>query len=65
MAYKAPKATGTGGKMVLPGRPGPARKHYCPAHDTVMTPVKQYGKKNMMFECKEGCRLEKDYTVLR
>ena len=63
MAYKP--VTTKLPKMTLPSKPGPHRKHYCPSHDTVMTPVKQYGKKSTMFECKEGCRLGKDYTVLK
>jgi hypothetical protein len=65
MAWMGAKTTGTSGKMVLPGRPGPERKHYCPAHDVVMTPIKTYGKKGTMFECKEGCRLSKHYTILK
>jgi hypothetical protein len=65
MAYRPLKTTGTSGKMVLPGRPGPERKHYCPSHDTVMTPVRQFGRKGTMFECKGGCLLGKEYTVLK
>lgn len=63
MAYTAPTAAMA--KITIPGKPGPVRKHYCPAHDTVMTPIKQYGRKSIMFECKEGCRLGKNHTNLR
>jgi hypothetical protein len=53
------------GKITIPGKPGPERRHYCPSHDTTMTPLKQFGKKNTMFQCKEGCRLPKNFTVLK
>ncbi len=49
----------------LPSKAGPERKHYCPAHDVVMTPVKTFGKGGIMFQCKEGCRLGKHYTNLK
>jgi hypothetical protein len=65
MAFKPLSAIGTGGKMILPGRPGPERKHHCPSHDAVMAPVKVWGVKGVMFECKEGCRLGKYDTVLK
>jgi hypothetical protein len=30
-----------------------------------MIPVKQFGKKGTMFQCKEGCRLSKNFTILK
>ena len=65
MARRTLKVEGKGGKMVIPGKPGPQRKHHCPAHDVVMAPVKVFGKKGTMYSCKEGCRIGKHYTVLK
>ena len=63
MAYKKVKVESKHGKMVLPNAPGPVRKYYCPAHETVMTPVKEYGNKTTLFECKEGCRVSKSFAI--
>jgi hypothetical protein len=63
MAYVAPGSV-SNVKMVIPGIPGPVRKHHCHEHDLVMTSVKVWGK-GMVFACKEGCRLGKYATVLK
>jgi len=61
----AKKNKNTTKKMFLPGPAGPERKHYCFDHDIVMTPFKLFGKKSIMFQCKEGCRLKKGVTTLK
>jgi hypothetical protein len=64
MAKKSKKVT-DGKKMILPGRHTPERKHHCPTHDLIMTPIKIFGKKAIQFQCKEGCQLSKEYAVLK
>ena len=51
--------------ITLPGKVGPERKHHCPEHDTPMSALKLWGKKSIVFECKEGCRLNKNQTNLK
>ena len=49
----------------LPGSVGPQRKHHCLEHDAAMSALKLWGKKKVVFECKEGCRLSKNQTNLK
>ncbi len=52
-------------KMAYPGRAGVARKHYCREHGDPMTPLKVWGRKRVVFTCKQGCQLERGQTDLK
>ena len=65
MSSRKASASVTHPSMAIPGRPGPVRKHHCHEHGEVMAPVKVWGKKRIVFTCKQGCRLKRDQTDLR
>ncbi len=52
-------------RMVLPGAVGLSKVRYCHDHNELVQAVKQFGSKGMRFQCKEGCDLHKDQTVLK
>ena len=57
------KSTKMGDSITLANKPGPDRKYYCPVHDTLMTPIKIFGKKGTLLGCKEGCRMNKSFAI--
>ena len=46
-------------------REGLARKHYCLEHDAVCKPTMVMPGRKIVFNCSEGCSLEKTETDLR
>jgi len=52
------------GKMTVAGRTGPERFHYCREHDVKLKAEKMWGG-GMVFQCPQGCRLEKSETHLK
>lgn len=63
-AKKNEKGSTKKGRMILPGRAGPQRKHYCPEHEEVMSAVKVFGR-GMMWSCPKNCRLPAADTILK
>jgi hypothetical protein len=51
--------------MVLPGAAGLSKIRYCHAHNIPVQAVRVFGHKNMSYNCKEGCKLDKTNTVLK
>ena len=52
-------------RMVLPGAVGLAKVRYCRDHNEEVKAYRVWPKKAMRFQCKAGCKLSKDETILK
>lgn len=44
----------------------PPRQHFCPSHDVLVKATRiGPGKGRMVWDCPQGCRLEKRQTVVK
>lgn len=52
-------------RMMIPGAAGLDKVRYCADHNEEVKAFKLWPHKTMRFQCKEGCDLNKNETVLK
>lgn len=52
-------------RQKLAGKVGVSKVRYCLEHNELCKAVKQWPRKEVMFQCSQGCNLAKNSTILK